>query len=119
MLGHTSALGHCFERGVAEPINSQLVAQLPDTNEHLIAGEVVEVGKDVSGVEKVLGVGEHFNRCVGESHKVLKSLILALVEELSVKGGLGAQKVLLNAEGGLFRTDEGDDEDGVRLTRGL
>jgi hypothetical protein len=115
VLGHAAALGHGVEGSVAETVDAQVVAQLPDADEHIIAREVVEIGEDVPGVEEVLGVGKDLDGGVGQPHDVLKALVGSLVKELSIEGGLGAQKVFLNAEGRLFWADQGNDEDRVRL----
>lgn len=115
MLGHAAALGHGLERGIAEALDAQLVAQLPDPDEHLVAREIVEIGEDVPRVEKILGIGKYLDGCLGKSHEVLEAAVRGLVKVLLVEGGLGAQEVFLDAEGRLLGADEGNDKNWVRL----
>jgi hypothetical protein len=84
-LRHAAALGHGVERGVAEPVDAQLVAQLPHADEHLVTRQVVEARGHVAGVEEVLGVGKNLDRCVGQSYEVLEALVGGLVKVLFVK----------------------------------
>jgi hypothetical protein len=85
VLRHAAALGHGIEGGVAEPLDAQLVAQLPHADEHFVGREVVEAREHVTGVEEVLGVGEDLDGRVGQSYEVLETLVGGLVEVLFVK----------------------------------
>ena len=94
--------------------------QLPHADEDLVGREVVERRENLPGVEEVLAVGKDVDGGVGQADNVFEPRVGVgqLVKVLFVEGGLGAEEVLLQAEGGFVGADEGDDEDGVGLAGG-
>ena len=83
MLRHSSTFSHGFQGLVTKALDTECVSQLPHSNEDLICWHVLHAAKDLASEEEVLGICKDLGRGLGEANKMLDSVVIGILAEVS------------------------------------